>query len=433
MTPGRHEREIVPDPSTIGMPFAVGFYFAFRVSIVLLSVRVLGTIPQTGAAINLGLNFLFLALAAFVALGNACIPFASMMKLPAVRWAFAFLGFSGCSLLWTSAASLPAAVAYWCAMAADVAIVVLLLRAGPLPDAAESLMKGYVWGACTFAIFAWLLPAQSDLRLGDEELLGPNQIGYLCAFAFFFAQYLMRQRRGGWGIAAFVLGVTLLRSLSKTSIVAFLVSESYLLIRDRSMSRRARVSLALGAAIVIAAFGGLLATYFDIYANAGSQPETLTGRIGIWAYMLAEAIQQPWFGHGFHSVWMVIPPFGPDQFEARHAHNELLQQFYSYGAAGVVLFLGIYAGLFRHFRRLASARMKTFLLAFLLFVLVRGLADTEPFDLSLPMWSILLLSLLAEQESGAEAFPVPRTGKIHRKNLRDLSAGMETAGTPFRA
>lgn len=433
MTPSRHERENVPNPSTMGMPFAVGFYFAFRIAIVLLSVRILGTSPQSGAAINLGLNFFFLTLTAFFALGNARIPSASMMRLPDVRWAFAFLGFSCCSLLWTSAASLSAAVAYWCAMAADVAITVMLLRAGPLRAAAESLMKGYVWGACTFAIITWLLPAQSDLRLGDEELLGPNQIGYLCAFAFFFAQYLMRQRRGEWGIAALVLGVTLLRSLSKTSIVAFLISQSFLLIRDRSMSRRTRVSLALGAAIVIAAFWGLLAVYFDIYASAGGQPETLTGRLGIWAYMLAEAIQQPWVGHGFHSVWKVIPPFGPDQFEARHAHNELLQQFYAYGAAGVLLFVGIYTSLFRHFRRIASAPMKTFLLAFLLFVLVRGLADTEPFDLSLPLWSILLLSLLAEHESDANALPVPGAERIQLKELRAPGAGMEPAGTPFGA
>jgi exopolysaccharide production protein ExoQ len=182
MTLEDHERENYPNLSTIGMPFAVGFYFAFRVAIVLLSVRILGTTPQSGAAINLGLNFFFLALTAFIALGNVRIPIASMTRLPDARWVFAFLCFSGCSLLWTGAVSWPAAVAYWCAMAADVAITVMLLRAGPLRAAAESLMKGYVWGACTFAIIAWLLPAQSDLRLGDEELLGPNQIGYLCAF-----------------------------------------------------------------------------------------------------------------------------------------------------------------------------------------------------------------------------------------------------------
>jgi hypothetical protein len=38
---------------------------------------------------------------------------------------------------------------------------------------------------------------------------------------------------------------------------------------------------------------------------------------------------------------------------------------------------------------------RTFFFAFLLFVLVRGLADTDAFDLSLPLWSIVLISMLA--------------------------------------
>ncbi|MGA7706330.1 MAG: hypothetical protein WCD77_00975, partial [Acidobacteriaceae bacterium] len=40
--------------------------------------------------------------------------------------------------------------------------------------------------------------------------------------------------------------------------------------------------------------------------------------------------------------------------------------------------------------------VKTFFLAFLLFVLVRGIADTERFDLSLPLWAIVMISLLVE-------------------------------------
>jgi O-antigen ligase len=279
-------------------------------------------------------------------------------------------------------------------MAADVAIVTLLLRAGALTEVADSLMKGYVWGACVVAVIAWLMPAQSDLRLGDEELLGPNQIGYLCAFAFFFAQYLIRHKEGSWSMAALLLAVTLLRSLSKTSIIAFLLGEAYLLINDRWISRRTRALHALIACIVIAVYWSLLASYYDVYTNAGSQPETLTGRLGIWAYILTEALEQPWIGHGFHSVWKVIPPFGPDQFEARHAHNELLQQFYAYGAVGICMFVGIYGSIWLQIRRLAAGPIKTFLFGFLLFVLVRGLADTEPFDISLPLWSIVLISLL---------------------------------------
>jgi exopolysaccharide production protein ExoQ len=394
---------------TNGMAFAVGFFFSFRLFIMLLSVRILGTDPQTGVEVSLVLNILLLVFVTFHSIGEVHLPVSQMVRLWPVRWAFVFLSFSCCSLLWTSAVSVPAAIAYWCAMAADFAMVIIMLRGGHLMVVAKSLMKGYVWGACAVAVIAWLLPAQSDLRLGDEELLGPNAIGYLCAFAFFFAQYLMRERDGKWRAVALLLGITMLRSLSKTTIIAFLAGESFLLLRDKSMCRRTKVLVALGAAVVVAAFSSLLTSYYDNYINAGNQAETLTGRLGLWTYFLAEAIQQPWIGHGFHSVWQVVPPFGVDQFEARHAHNELLQQFYAYGVIGVCMFMGIYGSVWMQLRKLVVGPRKAFFLAFFLFILVRGLADTEAFDLSLPLWSIVLISVLANRElaNSQRMFDVP--------------------------
>jgi O-antigen ligase len=295
-------------------------------------------------------------------------------------------------------------------MAADVGMVVLLHRAGPLVAVASSLMKGYVWGACTVATIAWVLPAQPDLRLGYEELLGPNQIGYACAFGFFLAQYLMRIDHGRWGFASTLLAVTLLRSLSKTTIIAFLVGEAFFLIRDRSMSRKNKLALLLGSCVVAGIFSSLLSSYYDYYTNTGSQSEDLTGRLGIWACMVQEAVEHPWIGHGFHSVWKVVPPFGPDQFEARHAHNELLQQFYAYGAVGACLVIGIYVSFYRRIRRIANTQVKTCLFSLLLFVLVRGLADTEPFDLSLPLWAIFLFNTLLVSNKAA-SLQTPNDGQ----------------------
>jgi len=381
-------------PAATGLPFMVGFFFSFRLFIMLLSVRLLGTDNDTGVEISLVLNFVLLLFVAFQSIGVAGRGNARMLHLASVRWVILFLSFSGCSLLWSVTASLPAAIVFWCAMAADVGMVVLLLRVGPVKEVTTSLMKGYIWGACAIAIIAWLLPTQSDLRLGDEELLGPNQIGYLCAFALFFVQYLMREKAGKWGLAAFILAVTLLRSLSKTSIIAFLVAESFLLLRDKSMSRRTKVMLVSASVVVGIAFSSLLTSYFDLYTSTGNSPETLTGRIGIWAVVLSEAVQQPWIGHGFHSVWMVIPPFG--DFEARHAHNELIQQFYAYGVVGIGMLVGLYVSFYRQIRRLAGGPLRALLSAFMLFILVRGLTDTEAFDLSLPLWTIVMLSLQIE-------------------------------------
>jgi exopolysaccharide production protein ExoQ len=397
---GLGERQNFQMPPATGLPFIVGFFFSFRLFIMLLSVRILGTEVETGVEINLALNYLPLVLVAFQSLGITDMVSPRMFKLPSVRWVLIFLGFSCCSLLWSATASLPAAAAYWCAMAADVAMVVLLLRVGPISGVANSLMKGYVCGACAVAIVAWLMPAQSDLRLGDEELLGTNQIGYLCAFGVFIAQYLMRSKAGKWGFAAILLAVTLLRSLSKTSIIAFLAAEAFLLMRDKSMTLRTKLILTSVAGLVVIGFSGLLTSYFDIYANSGNSPETLTGRLGIWAFVLNEAIQQPWIGHGFHSVWKVIPPFG--DFEARHAHNELLQQFYAYGVVGVCMMAGLYGSFYRQARKFAIDPMRTFYYALLLFVLIRGLADTEVFDFSLPLWAIIMFSLLIEDARAAQ-------------------------------
>lgn len=376
----------------------LGFFFSFRILSVLIAVRLFGVDPTVGVGAQLALgNLLFLAVI-FHSVGDAPRTLRSSLRVPMVRWALLFLCVTGFSLLWSSTSSLPAAVAFWWAMATDSLMVVLLLRTGPLNVVINSVMSGYVWGACALALIAWLMPSQSDLRLGDEELLGPNQIGYVCAFAFFFAQYLAGNKSGNWRMHSVLLAVTLLRSLSKTTIAAFVIAEAFILVRHKSMSRKTKWLTVLAAAIVCVAFWNLFANYFDVYTSTGNQAETLTGRLGIWVYFLSEAVQKPWFGHGFHSVWKVIPPFGPDQFEARHAHNELLQQFYAYGAMGIVLLIGIFGSLLRKLRCLTPSPQKTLFLGLLLFVAVRGFADTESFDLSLPMWTIVMIGFLIEAQ-----------------------------------
>src|SRR5579863_10413367 len=233
-------------PSASALPYLVGFFFAFRLFIMLLSVRVLGADPRTGTALTLAIDFLLLLCVAFSSLGEVRHPLRQLMQVPPIPWVIAFLVFSCCSFLWSDTASMATSIAYWCGMTADVVIVVLLIQAAPLTDVTNPFMEGYVWGAVTVAAIAWIMPAQSDLRLGDDELLGANNIGYLCGFAFFFAQYLILERKGKFGIHAFFLAITLLRTLSKTTIVAFIVSQGFLLVMDKSISRRSKVLSMIG-------------------------------------------------------------------------------------------------------------------------------------------------------------------------------------------
>jgi exopolysaccharide production protein ExoQ len=381
-----------------GLAFALGFFFSFRLIIILFSVRVLGTAPRAGAELSLLVDLLMLLVVCFRTLGYAQRTFGSMVRLSSIRWVLAFLAFSFCSLAWSATVSLPTSVAYWSGLAVDVAIVVVLLRSGSVTEISHSVMKGFVVSACCLAVIAWIMPAQADLRLGDEEFFNTNQIGNLCATAIFLAQYLSRRKAGRWALAIFLLALTLLRSLSKTTIVAFLISESFLIIADRSISRKTKILLTVAVVLVILVFWGLFEAYYDIYTNAGNQAETLTGRTAIWAYSLDAALEQPLIGHGFDSMWKVVPPFGPEKFEARHAENELLTQFYAFGIVGVCLLIGIYGSLYRQIRRLQGP-VKIVLLSLLLFVVVRGLAEAEPFDLLLPLWSIVLISLLVERMS----------------------------------
>ncbi len=394
-------------PQAMLLPTVIGFFFSFRLFLVLLAVRVFQADPQTGVGVSLFLNYLLLVVVAFDSIGRTSRTVPSITCLPSYVWVRLFLGFSGVSLAWSVAASLPSAVAFWCAMAADLGMVVLLLRTRPVVAMSSALMKGYVCATCCIALIAWILPAQSDLRLGDEEFLGPNQIGYACAFAIFLAQYLILTRRdkGYWKFSVLLLAITLLRSLSKTTIIAFVAGQLFLLIWDKSISRKARTQIIFAVVIVVAISSGFLLSYYDVYINAGNQSETLTGRTSIWLAVLLEAVDRPWLGHGFHSVWKVIPPFGPDQFEARHAHNELLQQFYAYGAAGVFIVIGVYWSFYRQVKRLPASSLKTLMFGLLVFILVRGIADTEAFDLSFPLWAIVMFSAIMQQPYKAPSKP----------------------------
>lgn len=384
-------------PSYSTTAFVAGFFFAFRLVVPVFSVHIIGTDPQTGSGIRLALSLALFWFVCIDGFGTTKRSLGSLLRASSVRWVLVFLIFSGCSLLWSEAASPLASFAYWCGTACDVLIVLFLFRTGTPSGIASSLLRGFVCGSCCIALIAWVMPGQSDLRLGDEEFFNSNSIGNTCAFGIFFSQYLMRRKDGKWGFATLFLVVTLVRSLSKTTIAAFALSEAFLLIQDRSMSRKTKTALSVAAIVVILVFWALFEAYYNLYTTTGNQAETLTGRTAIWAYVFERALEEPWLGHGFDSMWGVIPLFGT--FEARHAENELLEQFYSYGVAGVLILTGIYGSLYRSIRRRASGDVKVILTSILLFIVVRGFAEAEPFDLLLPVWSVVLISMLTVCEN----------------------------------
>ena len=383
--------------SVAGIGKLTGAYFALRGAVVLFCVHVLHLEPSAGSAAALALGPALLLLLAFHSLGAVrCVDEGgrgiSLRKNPVLVWLCAYLIFAGASLLWGVTVSPLSSGAYWCGLVLDAAIIVLLLSLYPRQEVAESVLRGYVLGAYAIAALAWIMPAQVDLRLGDPDFFNTNQIANVCAFGILFVQYLARRGKGRLWLPVFVLSLTLLRTLSKTTLLAAIVSQGILLFRDPEISARTRRRVLLCAAGLLIASSGLLASYYDVYTNAGNQAETLTGRTAIWAWAIDKVPDSPWIGHGFDSMWKVMPPFGIDRFEARHAENELLQQLYAYGVVGTALFLGVYVTFFRAIRKSADKRTRLLLKIFLLFIVLRGLAEAEPFDLLLPVWVLVLFA-----------------------------------------
>ena len=381
----------VRDNKQGSLALLAGWLFAFRICITLAFFR---NDPSAGTAVILAVSMaLFIAgLGRWFMVGSIPRPECSLSA--PMKWIVFYLALLLISLSWSLTHSITVAIAYWLAMAADVGTVALLISASTHNENLDGLLSGFVIGSAMVAALAWQLPSTADLRLGDEELLHPNAIGFEFALAALCCFYLANKYRWAkWAGAA--LAITLLRTLSKASIAAFIAAAAYYLIRESTLTTKIRVRIGICVGVVLAVCWGLLEAYAEVYSQ-GTQAETLSGRTWIWATSLDIAMERPWLGHGFYSFRWVVPPF--HDFEAWQAHNEILQQFFCYGVLGVIAIFGLYWALFRQLRHTRQTRLAKLGTALLLFALVRGLVDTERFDLSFPLWLMSALSLSMTRE-----------------------------------
>jgi exopolysaccharide production protein ExoQ len=379
-----------------------GFFFAFRFALIYLGFQ---SDPRAGSITTLACSALILAASLFYTLGDNQVSIRFLFASRTLGWLLAYLAMSGTSLLWTGAESIMDATALWTGMVMEVATVLLLVKRPDILDRADALLKGFVVGMLCVGAVAWMAPTLPDLRIGDYEFLHPNMIGMYSALGFFLAQHLALKERV-WRWACLALGMTMLRSISKTSIIAFLVAESFYLLREQQIPRRLKIQIAVVGLIVIAGFATLLESYLEIYTTTGSgnQAETLTGRTAIWTTAFFIAIEKPFIGHGFYSFRALIPAFG--SFEPWHAHNELLQEFFEYGSLGVIITFGLYLALMfaakRFTARTSGANFTAspysrLVFVVVLFAIIHGLAESVNFGLSIPLWLFATLAIALEQ------------------------------------
>jgi O-antigen ligase len=385
------------------LAFSVGLFFSARTIFALVTARWLNTGTEPGVLAGFVLAT-GLALAATLAtFGTRSHESFTPWSSRPLRWVILYLTFSGCSFFWTASVSVASSALYWLSLIGDVGIVILLVRGAGAEQVVDSQLKGYIAGSCALAAIAWIMPRAEDLRLGDLSYFNTNQIGNLCALSLLMCGFLVARGDVVWRMVPWFLGITLLRSLSKATLAAFIACLLYRFIRDTSIPRRKKWLLASATVFLTLSFWGLLSAYYDVYTSAGDQAETLTGRTAIWAWTLDASLKRPWIGNGFDAMWKVAPPFGGELFEARHAENELLQQFFAYGLSGVMMLIGIYGGLYRRIRALPVGPERFALTAFLIYVAIRGLAEAEPFDLLLPLWLITAFGFVLQQSDRQQA------------------------------
>jgi exopolysaccharide production protein ExoQ len=346
--------------------------------------------PRVGTIVNLGASCAMLYLTILVAVAFGYSKEKHVWSGPA-QWILVYAVLTGVSLCWTQSSSLVNASGYWVAFIASLATIAVLIRSDRADNVALAALQGYVWASVILALIGWTAAGTYELRMGQQEYLHPNAIGNQVALAALFSIFLARRYPAAlrWNWITTGLVFSLLRTLSKASIISFLVAAGFYFVRYSKLSARSQLKIAVVGAVLILASWGFIARYADVYTE-GTNVETLTGRTVIWAVSWEIAAERPWLGHGFYSYRSVVPNFG--EFKAWHAHNDFLQQFFSYGVAGLMLSLAVYGSFYRQLRRAPRSPRLGLASAVLIYGLLHGLTDASHIELMLPGGMILLFA-----------------------------------------
>ena len=208
--------------------------------------------------------------------------------------------------------------------------------------------------------------------VGGENRLGtssthPNQLSFLAGILFWLS---FRNREQKYALIYWTLRILMvfiiIKAQSRSSLLAFIVGGvSFLTLRYLSDYRKVITILCL-----IGALSSSLGILYSLdtgwgdpvmnYLKRGQEKKeiiSLTGRTQLWKNAIKEAIEKPFFGHGYGVSRLFGKTLGDDQEQAAHLHNEFVEVFFTTGLFGLIPFLFMilrYAKWMTSFQRLSE-------------------------------------------------------------------------------
>jgi exopolysaccharide production protein ExoQ len=384
--------------------FSFWMIYVLKVAIV---AWIFSSSPAFGTLFNFGTSCFFFFLLALVSRGKL----RSSSFAPAVFWLKVYIVWTGLSLFWTQADSIMVAGFYWSGIVVDMFVVWFLIGLDKNANVLKASLMGIIIGGLVLVfLIIFVFHVGSSGRI-ENAILHTNSLGNLlglsviCMLYFFPDKKSIFRYKGWWYAICCLLLIGLLMTLSKTSIMAFLIAFVSFFYFSH-LARGRIVVLLLFVLLITSFFWSEIETYLNTYlfeeiGNNMTKFDTLSGRTLLWDevwYMIKEAL---FVGYGFMSFRDV----GPNIFSVGQvqAHNELLHQWFTLGLCGVFLTIMVYSSSIRYWWKCRAENSHTSIQAVLaltmvIYYLARGLTEAYPIGLVFPSHLILLLLSVATEK-----------------------------------
>jgi O-antigen ligase len=194
-------------------------------------------------------------------------------------------------------------------------------------------------------------PWTSEYRL--YGIMHANTLGAMMAILVLSAVALRRssERHRGWYLIWIVVGLALLiLTKSRTAMVGLIAALWVWVVFGSTNRKRLAALCVLTLALVIPAalllFGeqlGLLAKQTVLMGREDNSPETMTGRVPLWGFLISNYLDvRPLFGYGFQGFWTpdhIIRVSASQDWLIVHAHSGYLNLVLELGYVGLGLFV----------------------------------------------------------------------------------------------